>query len=120
MVGAEAPKAEISAAYSVVVLAVVLLNALLRLPEELEVTVSDAANPSAFAVLELDELRRHAHRRHADDDIQTSPLADDRSDPEHGRTRTPRAHNPQHRQPDRPRRSLDSHRREHRDRAVRF
>ncbi len=66
--------------------AVVLLNALFRLPEGLEVTVWDAANPFAFGVLELDELRRHAHRRHADDDIQTSPVADDCSDPEHGRT----------------------------------
>ena len=91
--GAEAPKAEISAAYSVVVLAVVLLNALFRLLEALEVTLWDAANPSAFAVLDLDELRRHADRRQADDDIQTSPVADDCSDPEHGRTRTPRAHN---------------------------
>jgi hypothetical protein len=71
----------------VVVLAVVLLNALFRLLEELEVTVWDAANPSAFAVLDLDELRRHAHRRHADDDIQPSPVADDCSDPESWRKR---------------------------------
>ena len=50
----EAQKAEISAPFSVLVLAVVLLNALFRLLEELEVTVWDAANPPAFTVLDLD------------------------------------------------------------------
>ena len=44
---------------------------------------------SAFAVLELDELRRRAHRGHADDDVETSPVADDCSNFEHGRMRTP-------------------------------
>jgi hypothetical protein len=57
--------------------------------EELEITGWDAANPTAFPVLELDELRGHAHRRHADDDVETSPVADDCSDFEHGRVRTP-------------------------------
>jgi len=57
--------------------------------EGLEITVWDAANPSAFPVLDLDQLRRQAHRRHADDDVETSAVADDCSDLEHGRMRTP-------------------------------
>ncbi len=86
---ANEPKDDISAACSEVALAVVLSRALFRFLEELEITGWDAANPSAFPVLELDELRRHAHRRHADDDVETSPVADDCSDFEHGRMRTP-------------------------------
>ena len=84
---AEEPKGDISAACSEVALVVVLSKALFV--EELEIAGWDAANPTAFPVLELDELRGHAHRRHADDDVETSPVADDCSDFEHGRVRTP-------------------------------
>jgi hypothetical protein len=83
------PKDDISAACLEIALAVVLSKALFRLLEELEISVWDAANPSAFPVLDLHELRRHAHRRHADDDVETSSVADDCSDFEHGRMRTP-------------------------------
>jgi hypothetical protein len=79
----------IGAACSEVALAVVLLKVLFSFFDELEITGWDAANPSAFLVLELDELRGHAHRCHADDDVETSPVADDCSDFEHGRMRTP-------------------------------
>jgi hypothetical protein len=34
-------------------------------------------------------LRRRAHRRHANDDVETSPVDDDCSNFEHGRMRTP-------------------------------
>jgi hypothetical protein len=72
-----------------VALAFVFSKALVRFLEGLKITAWDAANPSAFAVLELDELRRRAHRGHADDDVKTSPVADDCSNFEHGRMRTP-------------------------------
>ena len=72
-----------------VALAGVLSKVLFSFLEELEITVWHAANPSAFLVLELDELRGHAHRRQADDDVETSPVADDCSDFEHGRVRMP-------------------------------
>ncbi len=49
--------------------------------DQLEITVWHAANASAFPVLDLDELRRHA-----DDDVETSPVADDCSDLEHAHT----------------------------------
>jgi hypothetical protein len=93
LVVAEEPKDDISAACLEVALAVVLSKELFRFLEELEITGWDAANPSAFPVLDLDELRRHAHRGHADDDVETSPVADDCSDFEHGRMRTHRVHN---------------------------
>ena len=48
-----------------VALAVVLSKVLFSFLEELEITGWHAANPSAFLVLELDELRGHANRRHA-------------------------------------------------------
>jgi len=86
---AEEPKDDIGAACLEVALAVVLSKALFRFLEELRITGWDAANPSAFPVLELDELRRRAHRRHADDDVVTSPVADDCSKFDHGRMRTP-------------------------------
>jgi hypothetical protein len=54
---AEEPEGDISAACSEVVLAVVLSKVLFSFFEELEITGWDAANPSAFPVLELDELR---------------------------------------------------------------
>jgi hypothetical protein len=72
-----------------VALAFVISKALVRFLEELKITVWDAANPSAFAILEFHELRRRAHWRHADDDVETSPVADDCSDFEHGRMCTP-------------------------------
>lgn len=72
-----------------VALTVVLSKTLFTFLEELKITVWDAANPSAFAVLELNELRRRAHRRHTDDDVETSPVDDDCSNFEHGRMRTP-------------------------------
>jgi len=86
---AEKPKRDIGAVRLEAVLAVVLSKALFRFLEELKIIGWDAANPSAFAVLELDELRRRAHRRHTDDDVETSPVADDCSNFEHGRMRTP-------------------------------
>ena len=73
-----------------VALAFVISKALVRFLERLKITVWDAANPSAFAVLELDELRRRAHRGHADDDVETSSVADDCSDLEHGHRYTPK------------------------------
>jgi hypothetical protein len=85
----EEPKGDIGAACLEVALASVLSKVLFSFLEELEITGWDAANPSAFPVLELDEARGHAHRRHADDDVETSPVADDDSDFEHGRMRTP-------------------------------
>ena len=89
LVVADEPKDDISAACLEIALAVVPSKALFRLLEELEISVWDAANPSAFPVLDLHELRRHAHRRHADDDVETSSVADDCSDFEHGRMGTP-------------------------------
>ncbi len=82
---AKEPKTTSSAACSEVALAVVVSKAPFRFLEELEISVRYAANPSAFPILDLDELRRHAHRRHPDDDVETSPVADDGSDLEHGR-----------------------------------
>ncbi len=84
-----ADKLRSARACSQVARAVVLSRVLFRLLEELEISGGRAADPSAFAVLDLDELRRRAHRRHADDDVETSPVADDCSDFEHGRMRTP-------------------------------
>src|SRR5712692_55793 len=86
---AEEPKGDIGAACLEVALASVLSKVLFSFLEELKITVWHAANPSAFLVLELDELSGHANRRHADDDVETSPVADDCSDFEHGRMRTP-------------------------------
>ncbi len=59
---AEEPKGDISAACSEVVLTIVLSKALFSFFDKLEITGWHAANPSAFPVLELDELRGHAHR----------------------------------------------------------
>jgi hypothetical protein len=89
LVVAESRKAAISAACSQVALAFVLSTARFRFLEQLEISGGHAANPSAFPVFDLDQLRRHAHRRHADNDVETSPIADDCSDFEHGRMRTP-------------------------------
>ena len=89
LVVAEEPKGDIGTVCLEVALGVVLSKALFGFLEELRITVWDAANPSAFAVLELDELRRRAHRRHTDDDVGTSPVDDDCSNFEHSRMRTP-------------------------------
>jgi hypothetical protein len=105
---ADERKDEIRAACLEVASAVVFSKSLFRFLEQLEITGWDAANPTGFPVLDLDELRRHTHRRHADDDVETSLVADDCSDFEHGRTRTPQGAQPHHRQLDRPRRSLGS------------
>ncbi len=84
-----AQKPEISAACSPVAVAFVLSRTLLRFLERFEISEGHAADPSALPVLDLDELRRHAHRCHADDDVETSPVADDCSEFEHSRMRTP-------------------------------
>jgi len=59
--------------------------------DELEIIPSHSADAPALGVLELDQRRRDAHRRHPDDDMEAPSVADDCSDLEHGHKHAPNA-----------------------------
>ncbi len=59
--------------------------------DELGIIPSHSADAPALDVLELDQRRRDAHRRDADDDMEAPSVADDRSDLEHSRKHAPNA-----------------------------
>jgi hypothetical protein len=59
--------------------------------DELGIVPSYSADAPALRVLELEDRRRDAHRRCADDDMEAPSVADDCSDLEHGRRHTPNA-----------------------------
>jgi hypothetical protein len=59
--------------------------------DELGIVPSYSTDAPALGVLELEDRRRDAHRRCADDDMEAPSVADDCSDLEHGHRHTPNA-----------------------------
>ncbi len=59
--------------------------------DELGIIPSHSADAPALGVLELDQRRRDAHRRDADDDMEAPSVADDCSDLEHSHKHAPNA-----------------------------
>jgi hypothetical protein len=59
--------------------------------DELGIVPSYSADAPALGVLEFEQRRRDAHRRHADDDMEAPSVPDDCSDLEHGHRHTPNA-----------------------------
>jgi len=70
---------------------VVRWKALRCFDDELGIVPSYSADAPALGVLELEDRRRDAHRRCADDDMEAPSVADDCSDLEHGHRHTPNA-----------------------------